>query len=237
MDDHPKWFANRGQFIQTILAGIAVIVGGVNAWPRIKGNQVLSAGAILFYLLIAIMLLSIWLLVRSAASRVVLTSIPPHSMPAVTRSVNVTTPNIVIPTSPENIPTSQVPVSFPGNATLLKFKVSLGNFQELGRVKIELRELRENVSDHPGEGKYGAVLYFDSGGGLAFGGTRVTKISTNCFYLPINPIETLKEPYSIYYHHVSDHYVDSFSAYLEHINPHSGVVTIMACQFNALKPV
>jgi hypothetical protein len=80
-----------------------------------------------------------------------------------------------------------------------------------------------------GEGDYGAVLYV-GGGGLIWGGERVTEISTNCYYLPLNPIQNLKEPYSIYSHHFGDNFLSSFAVYLEHINPHSGVVTMKACE-------
>lgn len=52
------WFANRGQIIQTVFAGISVMLAGYKVWPDIKNSKFLSLlrspRAILFVLLIAI---------------------------------------------------------------------------------------------------------------------------------------------------------------------------------------
>jgi hypothetical protein len=142
--------------------------------------------------------------------------------------------DVVTPTAPANIPAHQVnPISFPGTVRLFTYDVPVGNVQDVGNMKIEVREIRKNrFSDslqRVGEGDYGAVLYV-GGGGLIWGGERVTEISTNCYYLPLNPIQNVKEPYSIYSHHFGENFLRSFAVYLEHINPHSGVVTMKACE-------
>ena len=66
-----EWFANWGQIIQAILALLACIFGGVKAWPEMKANAVLSFGAILFYVLIALVVVSFWIAItkRPGASR------------------------------------------------------------------------------------------------------------------------------------------------------------------------
>jgi len=52
-DQHNKWFANRGQIIQIVLAAVTLALAGRNAWPDIKKYELLSGGSILFYLLAA----------------------------------------------------------------------------------------------------------------------------------------------------------------------------------------
>ena len=46
------WVANKGQVIQILAAVLAVILAGINAWPKLQGNQFFSLGAILFYVLV-----------------------------------------------------------------------------------------------------------------------------------------------------------------------------------------
>jgi len=60
-----RWFTNRGQIIQTVLTAIGLVIAGKNAWPDMKGNEYLSGGAILFYVLVASVIYSIGRLVRA----------------------------------------------------------------------------------------------------------------------------------------------------------------------------
>jgi hypothetical protein len=48
------WIANRGQLIQIVLAAASCIFAGIKVWPELRGNQFLSLGAILFYVLVAL---------------------------------------------------------------------------------------------------------------------------------------------------------------------------------------
>lgn len=138
--------------------------------------------------------------------------------------------DVVIPTAPMGSQGLQTaPLSFLGTVKLFTSEISVGNFQHFGKVKIDVREIRKHILKRPGEGDYGAVLYVDTGGGLVWGGEGVTKINVNCYYLPLNPIAGDKEPYSVYFHHFTDQHFSAFAIYLEHINPHSGVVTMKAC--------
>jgi hypothetical protein len=122
-----------------------------------------------------------------------------------------------------------IPESFPVTGRVRTLTIPVGSVHEFGEVKIDVRELRRNETRQAGETDYGAVVYISTGGGLVFGGERTTRVSTNCYYLPLNPIDPTKEPYSVYFHHFSDQYVHSFSLYLEHVNPHSSVVTVKVC--------
>lgn len=75
------WFANRGQIIQTGISIIACVFGGVNAWPKLKGNEFVSVEAILFYLLVALLIVSLVLAVRAIRREPGLSGkpIPPRS--------------------------------------------------------------------------------------------------------------------------------------------------------------
>jgi len=44
-----QWFANRGQVVQIVLAGLACIFAAINAWPSIEAAKLLAPGPILFY--------------------------------------------------------------------------------------------------------------------------------------------------------------------------------------------
>jgi hypothetical protein len=139
--------------------------------------------------------------------------------------------DVVIPTSTVSITTQQeVTSSFPGTVTLHTFKIPVGNFQDFGDTKIEVREVRKHVSRYPAEGQYGAVLRVNPGGGLIFGGEKTKKISINCYCLPTGPLEGCKEPYSLYCYSFTESYASWLIAYIEHINPHTGIVTIKTCE-------
>lgn len=77
MADSPSWFANKGQVVQAGIAAIAAIFSGINAS---KGAQVdpFGAGAILFYILIALVLVSAAQLLRTWRRRPNLKVIDAH---------------------------------------------------------------------------------------------------------------------------------------------------------------
>jgi hypothetical protein len=66
-----KWFTNRGQVIQTVLALIACIVAGFKAFPDFQRSQFLTLGSLLFVFIAASVVISLvqfGLTVRQAAS-------------------------------------------------------------------------------------------------------------------------------------------------------------------------
>jgi len=54
------WFANRGQFIQIVVQLVACIFAGIKAWPDMKNNALLSPGSLLFYLLVLMVIASLF---------------------------------------------------------------------------------------------------------------------------------------------------------------------------------
>jgi hypothetical protein len=77
-----EWFANKGQIAQLaaqIIIGVATIgFAGQKAWTDMKDNQYLTAGALLFYALVAIVALSV---VFSAMRVVRAASVPKVTLP------------------------------------------------------------------------------------------------------------------------------------------------------------
>src|ERR1017187_6026798 len=50
-----RWFANKGQIVQTAATLCSVVLSGTKAWPDMKSNEYFSTGAILFYLICTVM--------------------------------------------------------------------------------------------------------------------------------------------------------------------------------------
>lgn len=60
-----KWFTNRGQMLQIGISILALIIGGRNAWKEMLASQYLSLGAVLFYLLVGLVVLSFFWMVQN----------------------------------------------------------------------------------------------------------------------------------------------------------------------------
>ncbi len=59
-----QWFANKGQIVQTLLTGLGCVFAAIKAWPEMKSNEFLSLGALLFYALVGLTILSVAVLVK-----------------------------------------------------------------------------------------------------------------------------------------------------------------------------
>ena len=55
------WFSNKGQFLQLIVSTIACAIAGANAWSAMQKNELTSTGPILFYVLVLIVILSVFI--------------------------------------------------------------------------------------------------------------------------------------------------------------------------------
>jgi hypothetical protein len=63
------WFSNVGQIIQTVIALSALVLSGVMAWPQLRENNLLTGGAIIFYLMVGWVLVSAGLVATRVARR------------------------------------------------------------------------------------------------------------------------------------------------------------------------
>jgi hypothetical protein len=59
------WFTSKGQVIQVAAAIVGCIFAGVKAWPDVRSNEFLTLGAILFYVLVSLVVVSIVVLIRA----------------------------------------------------------------------------------------------------------------------------------------------------------------------------
>jgi hypothetical protein len=59
------WFSTKGQVLQLLGQVVALCIGMHVAFPDMVMNNLLSAGAILFYLLVMTVLVSMWVLISS----------------------------------------------------------------------------------------------------------------------------------------------------------------------------
>lgn len=54
------WFSTKGQIAQLCFTAVACVFSGVKAWPDMLENKLLSLGAILFYLLVGLVSVSVY---------------------------------------------------------------------------------------------------------------------------------------------------------------------------------
>jgi hypothetical protein len=52
------WFSSKGQIIQVAAAIIGLVIAASKAYPDFSANRIFSAGPVIFYLLLALALLS-----------------------------------------------------------------------------------------------------------------------------------------------------------------------------------
>jgi hypothetical protein len=83
-----KHFANTGQILQLIVASIGTIITGINAYPSIKTWDFANVWPLLFYLLVAALVLAILNLSRSNKATPGPSSAPSAAPPPVASSSN-----------------------------------------------------------------------------------------------------------------------------------------------------
>jgi hypothetical protein len=235
------WFSNVGQIIQTVIALSALVISGIMAWPHLKQNDLLTGGAIIFYLMVGLVLVSAGLVIfsvhsksrRPAPTPLLDSQSPtrPTSSSAGPFSERLVYSLPIVPTAAADTTSErEISKSFPGDVTVVTVKRRVGDFWQFPDrdIKIEVRSVRKNTQKRYDEDEYGAELCVTAGGGLVFGGERAIQITTNCYYLAVAKFQN-REQWSVYFWYFSNQSARFFAAYLDHINPHTGVVTINVC--------
>jgi hypothetical protein len=170
----------------------------------------------------------------SGPSTSVLTEPLQQLVPAEAKAPN---EKIISPTLLSHVCELDTPVSLPGIATVYTARASVGNVIELyneplSRMRIEVRNIVQYADN-----TYGAELYMPAGIDSVIGGEMTKKISRHCYYLPTVTAAFIDTSLSsLYFFHFSDKHARLFAVYVEHINPHSGVVTLKACRIFAGPP-
>jgi hypothetical protein len=148
-----KWFSNRGQIIQTCLTGLACAFSGVKAWPDISKNDMLTLGALLFYCLVAVVLISFARLVHAyrQAHSANLRGVIALNIPSAP----------VMPQSPPILPRDPVQTKAPAEPkkqgspfSCSSVVVEVGRYAELpisgggvGPVRLHLLDIRKHESE------------------------------------------------------------------------------------------
>lgn len=130
------------------------------------------------------------------------------------------------------------PSSFSANVRIFEVSIPLGEVRETpGGLRIEVRSIdelaAESVATERQAGReYEAELSVDTplGIGSPHYGTKTRKTGYNRYYLPVKGLEHI-EPGSLYSLRFSERHIAGFMIYIDHINPHSKVVTIKGCIF------
>ena len=60
------WFSTRGQVVQTIVPILALLIPAIVAWPKLREDQLLAVGPIIFYLLVGAGIVTVVIFVRTA---------------------------------------------------------------------------------------------------------------------------------------------------------------------------
>jgi hypothetical protein len=103
-----------------------------------------------------------------------------------------------------------------------------------GEIKVTIREIRPNNPASYDEGDLGAELYVDVGGGLVYGGPGTKRTATNGYFVPLTR-GTNPEHCSLYYMHYTPEHVHGFSIRIDHINPHTAVVSFVWSRIEGFK--
>jgi len=67
--------------VQTVLALAAAVFGGIKAWPEMKGSEYFSGGALLFYVLVLLVVVSVLMLIRTMRKSGVIGGSVPSAVP------------------------------------------------------------------------------------------------------------------------------------------------------------
>jgi len=175
------WFANRGQILQLIFSGVALVPAGIIAWPAVKNLELLTLAPLLFYIVFAAFALAIVVILRRS---------PRVSLPTTTLSA-ATSPSVA------QGPVSKPPAgnddeSIPVNFSYKKFTLAAGRYYEIPRgispIRIVLKDVTTFVSQAMWTGERtveGAEIEVTLGGGLVSAGVSVKQLGVNKYICPV----------------------------------------------------
>lgn len=220
-----KWFTNRGQIIQVVLAVIAVGIATIVSLPALA--QYSSLLPWLLVLLVPVIALGAFSYGKNFA-----TAAPP-SVPAPPAHAPDPTPyapsKVAITTVANAL--LETKEAFETEISVLNPTVKVGAFwtdpESNRRVRVSIVALTN-------DGEPRAELNFDTGA-LAHGGTQTKRVKVNQYLMRAASSGYQSEEFCVYYFSFEEKHVWFFAVRVEHINIHAQEVVLAVCKVSSFK--
>lgn len=211
-----KWFSNRGQVVQILIAFVALVIGILVAFPHLPVQQgfqgFLSAWPIIIFPLVALVLM--WLnnkrLHRTIETLVQKT--PQVSVPAATETelVKSKVPYADLFSKPSGANGDGWQIT---NIYVANIKIKVGSYWDEPVSKSKMRI--SAVAIHEERGRRSAELAIRTGGSIVYGGKQSDQVATNRYTVTISGSGFDAEERSIHQFNFSDERIHFFVARVE----------------------
>lgn len=228
-----KWFSNRGQVLQILIAFVALIVGILVALPRLPLQQgfegFLSAWPIIIFPLVALGLM--WLNNKRMhrAIETLFQRTPPDPAP-VTAAKEPDKPKVAFadlfpkpPSGGDGWTMTAVDV--------VDARVKVGSYRDepLGRDKMRISV----IAIHEEPGRRSAELHVRSGGSIVYGGKESNKIATNRYKVTVTSSGFDAEEQSIYQFSFDGEHIHFFVIRVDGLDTAVGEVALQIAKIRA----
>jgi hypothetical protein len=216
-----KWFANRGQIGQLLVATLALIVGVVIAWPQLSPHMnVLQLWPIAIVPLAGLFVFRLGLLSRPTEPAPSLVSPPAATLPVVQPEKS---------NSPTQTPKPIERFGLDDDSLFIEKKtVKLGDYWEvregISRLKITPVGFKNDEKGRP----Y-VELKMDTGGSVFYGGDMAIESGVNRIALPATSSGFQSEECCAYQFSFSDKHVHFIGVRVDHINGFANEVVLELC--------
>jgi hypothetical protein len=232
-----KWFSNRGQVLQILIAFVALVVGILVAFPHLPVQQgfqgFLSAWPIIIFPLVALVLM--WLnnkrMHRTIETLVQKT--PQVSVPAVTET------ELVKP----KVPYADL-FPKPSGATeggwritevyVVDARVKVGSYWDEPIAKNKMRISAVAIHEEPG--RRSAELAVRTGGSIVYGGKQSDQVGTNRYTVTISGSGFDAEERSIHQFSFDDQHIHFFAVRVDGLDTALREVALQIVKLRLWKP-
>ena len=207
-----KWFSNRGQVVQILIAFVALVVGILVAFPNLPVQQglqgFLSAWPIIIFPLVALVLM--WL--------------------------NNKRMHRTIETLVQN--TAQVSVTEDGwritEVYVVALRAKVGSYwdEPIARTKMRISV----VAIHEEPGRRSAELAVRTGGSIVYGGKQSDKVDTNRYTVTISGSGFDAEERSIYQFSFDDQHIHFFAIRVDGLDTALNEVALQVAKMRVWRP-
>lgn len=206
-----RWFNNYFQILQLFVACVACLLTAVNAWPAISSFQFLNIAPLIFYVVVGLIALSIALYPRK--------NIAPEN------------PLTNTPSSANHLTYFQrtfanLDASFmKAECAVMHASMIKGDRWIAGSAAQKVQIIYHDLVQ---EGEvWRADIEFRTGGKL-FGGGRTRRLDDNRFLIPADDTHSgLSGAFAVTFH---QHLISADMLRIEHINSHSGEISLLVCR-------